>query len=601
MQTIHYRVVPSRPTAHLFAVECTVPEPNARGQRFSLPAWITGSYVIRDFAGDVVTLRASSDGNEVRVEKLDKQTWVCEPVQEALTLHYEVYAWDGSVRTAYLDTQRGFFNGTSLFLSPHGCEANPVEITLEPPTHPDTVDWELTTAMAPVETDSSGFGIYRAEHYEELIDHPVEMGALDRIPFKVGGIDHQLVLAGRHSASTGRLASDLKALCSTQVKLFQDGRPPMDHYLFLTRVVGSGYGGLEHRASSSLICARDALPVSGKEEADERYRVFLGLCSHEYFHIWNVKRIRPEAFARANRGLEAYTEDLWAYEGITAYYDHLMLVRAGLITLQQYLEHLARSATRLWHTPARYKQSLAESSHDAWIKFYRQGSDAPNSVVSYYNKGALVALCLDLKLRLETEGNTSLDDVMRALWNQYGKQGTPVPERGIEAVAKRISGLQLDAFFESMIRGTEDPPLEALLPAFGVDYTLQGANEADASRPNAYLGLSLRKEQDKSIVAHVLEESPAQQTGLSPGDELVAVNGLRVGSDGLDRHARLLSPGRDVTISAFRRDELMDFDITPATAPKDTWTMKPAADMAESVSKRRDSWLWLSGQQAETT
>lgn len=591
MQAIQYRVSPARPGAHIFKVSCTLPEPNPEGQRFTLPAWIPGSYLIRDFAGSIVTLRASSNGQEITARKLDKQTWAVEPVQQPLTVDYEVYAWDASVRTACLDTTRGFFNGTSVFLCPLGHEDSAYRVTLDAPDDPACLGWQLATAMLPEDVDAVGFGTYRAASYDELIDHPVEMGPFQRIDFTAGGVSHHLVLAGRQKASGARLGSDLARLCNAHIALYGDDRPPMDKYYFLTRVTGSGYGGLEHRASSSLICSRKALPLSEQGEAGDDYRTFLGLCSHEYFHVWNVKRIRPAAFHHADLGREAYTEDLWCYEGVTAYYDELMLVRAGLVTPEQYMSYLSKAATRLWQTPARHKQSLAQSSFDAWIKFYKQGDDAPNTVVSYYNKGSLVALCLDLKLRLETGGRASLDDVMRALWNEFGREERPVPEGQLERAAERVSGLTLKPFFDAMIRGVDDPPLAELLPAFGVTCTLASAHEADAAKPELYLGIILRPGHSGAVIGHVLDGGPAQQAGLAAGDEVLAINGLRVEGGDLDVHLRTAQKEEILTVHVFRRDELMQFRLVPGDAPRDTWKLSLDEVVQDEVRRRREAWL----------
>lgn len=592
MQAIEYRVNPARPGAHIFEVTCTVPEPDPQGQRFTLPAWIPGSYLIRDFAGNILTLQAfDSDGQPLSATKQNKQTWLCEPTDGALTLQYEVYAWDASVRTAYLDTTRGFFNGTSLFLCPVGLEDSDALVSLEAPNDPACIGWQAATAMSPVSQDAVGFGTYRASNYEELIDHPVEMGPFTRISFSAGDTRHHLILAGVHNANRDRLASDLARLCNTHVALFGDPTPPMGSYHFLTRVTGNGFGGLEHRASSSLVCSRKSLPTASQGEPDDDYRTFLGLCSHEYFHVWNVKRIRPAAFHHADLSREAYTEDLWAYEGITAYYDELMLVRSGLVNPRQYMNHLSKSATRLWQTPARHKQSLAQSSYDAWIKFYKQGDDAPNTVVSYYNKGSLVALCLDLKLRLETDGKVSLDHVMRAMWNEFGREEKPVPDRQIEQVAERVSGLKLGAFFDSMIRGVEDPPLADLLSQFGVACSLQSARDTDATKPGLYLGIMLRPGQRSPVITHVLDGGPAQKAGLAAGDEVLAVNGLRVEGDNMDTHLRGAPTGKVMDIHVFRRDELMQFKLVPGPAPRDTWAMSLIEDAPEASRKRRAAWL----------
>ncbi|MCI0355691.1 MAG: hypothetical protein L0099_11725, partial [Acidobacteria bacterium] len=364
---------------------------------------------------------------------------------------------------------------------------------------------------------AQGFGHYHAGGYLELIDHPGLMGELTHIPFEASGIPHQIVLCGRQQADAARLAQDLSRICAEHIALF--GAPlPIQRYLFLTRVLHKGYGGLEHGESSSLICDRDDLPRPGQPELSSGYRSFLGLASHEYFHLWNVKRLRPPAFATADLVQEAYTRDLWAYEGVTSYYDDLALARAGVIAVPEYLDLLAQAATRLWRTPGRGRQTLAEASFDTWIKFYRPDENSPNSQISYYNKGALVALCLDLKLRLLTDSQRSLDDVMRALWQRYGASGRPVPEAELERIAAESAASDLSEFFDAMLRGTSDPPLAELLPQFGIECRLRTAqSEADTGGRVAEaklmvpveMGLRFSSERGRMVITHVLTGGPA--------------------------------------------------------------------------------------------
>jgi predicted metalloprotease with PDZ domain len=583
VDSIRYRITPSRPQAHLFTVSCTVAQPDPAGQMFSLPAWTPGSYLIRDFARQVMRFEARSPDGAVVVHKLDKSSWHCAPCAGPLTVEYDVYAWDDSVRAAWLDATRGFFNGSAVFVQVRGQERRPVTLDIELPLDADAARWRVATTLRPAGAAEWGFGRYAAQDYADLIDHPVELGEFNAVEFAAGGVPHQLVLAGRHRADTQRLAADLARICAQQIELF-GAPPPMARYLFLVCVVKKGYGGLEHRDSCALICAREDLPVPGESKMARGYRGFLGLCSHEYFHLWNVKRIAPQAFASGDLAREAYTEDLWAYEGVTSYYDELTLVRAGLIDLNAYCELLAEAATRLWRTPGRCRQSLAESSFDAWTKFYRPDENTPNAGISYYNKGALVALCLDLKLRLDSGGRCDLDQVMRALWQRYGRPGVPVPERGLEVTAQECSGLDLRDFFTRLIRGTEDPPLAELLPAFGIEAQL-----CQAPGNGAYLGL--RTAPGGAQILHVLDGSPAQQAGLSAGDQLLACDGLRVEAQELDRLLATRRPGERMRLHVFRRDELMAFDVMLAERPADTWLLRPCADADAGALARRRDWL----------
>ncbi len=575
---ILYRIQPSDPEAHLFQVHVRVPEPSPAGQVFSLPAWIPGSYTIRDFAKNVVWLRAQAEGGSVSVEKVDKQTWRCLPTEGPLTLTYEVYAGELSVRAAHLDITHGYFNGTSVFLRVHGQEDRPVVVDIERPCGGAYRAWRLATAMPRAGAEPHAFGRYCASDYEELVDHPVEMGSFTLVTFDVSGITHEIAVTGRHRADIQRLCRDLQAVCEYHVSLFGE-LPVDDRYVFLVMAVGDGYGGLEHRASCSLLCARDALPRQGQPEITEEYREFLGLCSHEYFHTWNVKRIKPQAFVPYDLSREVHTSLLWAFEGITSYYDELALVRAGRISIESYLELLGRKITRVLRGRGRFKQTVAESSFDAWIKFYKQDENAPNAIVSYYTKGALVALALDMTIRLASDQRQSLDDVMRILWDRYGRTGKGVPEDGVERVAEEIAGVSLKTFFDRAVRSTEDLALGPLLAEFGIELRLRpaesamdkgGTPPAEESGVVPALGVQVEPGTGAALVTQVYEGSAAQESGLSAGDAMIAIDGIRADADSLEARLRRCRPDDRVRIHAFRRDELMKFDVVLKAPPADT-------------------------------
>src|SRR5262249_40248150 len=328
---------------------------------------------------------------------------------------------------------RGFFNGACLFLRPLGRDDHPCEVEILPPRGARARAWRIATSLRRRDAPAEGFGIYRAADYDELIDHPVEMGTFAFAPFEAAGVPHAIAISGRHEADLDRLCKDLRRLCETHIELFR-APAPFKRYLFLVNTVGEGYGGLEHRASTALLCSRDELPRRRMRGVTETYRTFLGLASHEYFHAWNVKRIKPVAFTPYDLEREQYTSLLWAFEGITSYYDDLLLVRSGLISEQDYLEVLGRNITSLLRTPGRSHQTVSEASWDAWIKYYRPDENTPNAQVSYYLKGSLVALALDLTIRSRTRGRKSLDDVMRTLWARFGQTGEAVPEDAIERI-----------------------------------------------------------------------------------------------------------------------------------------------------------------------
>ena len=588
MSTVRYRITPVHPEAHLFEVEMDIPDPAPEGQRLSLPAWIPGSYMIREFARHIVRIEARDGIKAVALTKLDKHTWQAAPCEGVLRVRYEVYAWDLSVRAAHLDTTHGFFNGSSVFLMVHGREQQPCEVDIRQPAGRVYKEWRVATTLPEAAGRGGarrhGFGLYRAASYEELIDHPVEMGSFALYEFTACGVPHEVAITGRHDIDSARLCEDLRRVCEWQIRLF--GEPaPFERYVFLVMAVGDGYGGLEHRASTALLCSRNDLPAPGAGAMSDAYRGFLGLCSHEYFHAWNIKRIKPAAFEPYDLTRENYTRLLWAFEGFTSYYDDLALVRSGVITQDDYLKLLAKTINQVMRGGGRLKQSLADSSFDAWVKYYRQDENAPNAIVSYYTKGALVALALDLTLRTKSRGAVSLDDVMRRLWQEHGLTGKGVPEDGIRRAAEAVSGMKLKRFFEEAVDGTEDLQLDRLLHAVGIDLAFEAAGTMPV------LGVKTANEGDNVKLTQVLDHGAAQRAGLSAGDVLVALDNLRITASSLDALLKRRSPGDEVKINAFRRDELMKFNVRLDAPPADQARVAPAVRSSAPARELLRQWL----------
>lgn len=566
---LSYSIVAADPAAHLFAVTLNIAEPAAVGQTVALPAWIPGSYMIREFARNIVQIRAESNGRKIALKKIDKHSWQAAPCEGPLILHYQVYAWDLSVRAAHLDQTHGFFNGTSVFLRVVGQEKSPHYVDIQRPQGEAYDAWRVATALPTLKAKRGSFGSYIAANYDELIDHPVEMGTFQLAAFKAHGVSHEVVVTGNvPNLDLARLSSDLKKICETQIAFFEPvgskfaKRAPMQRYVFLTLAVGDGYGGLEHRASTALICARADLPVKGQPGMSDGYRTFLGLCSHEYFHTWNVKRIKPTAFAPYDLQVENYTSLLWLFEGFTSYYDDLMLLRSSLIDQHAYFKLLEKTINGVLLGSGRHKQSVAESSFDAWVKYYRQDENAPNAIVSYYTKGSLVALALDLTIRAETKGRKSLDDVMRALWQKYGRDfyadnalsGRGVSESDVETLFDAVTGLKLKRFFDRYVRATDDLPLAKLLAPTGVVLN----DQRKPGKPS--LGVRTVNNGNDCKLVNVYEGGAAHRAGLSAGDVLMAIEGIRV-SNNLDTMLGRYRVGDNVIVHAFRRDELMTFNV----------------------------------------
>ncbi|MBP6751967.1 MAG: M61 family metallopeptidase [Alicycliphilus sp.] len=586
---IHYRIDPAQTHARLYQVTLTVAAP-AAGQELSLPVWIAGSYLVREFSKNLQSLRASQGDKAVALAQLDKHRWLAQCQSGTpLVLTYEVAAYDNSVRTAWLDGARGFFNATSLCLRVLGQEdeAHVLEV-LQPPA---LAHWSLATGLAPEQVNAAGFGRYRARDYDELADCPVEMGAFWSASFSACGVPHRFIVAGAAPSFDGaRLVRDAQRICEEAIRFWHgEERPPFDGYLFMLNAVHDGYGGLEHRNSTALICARRDLPRLGQSDkeiqASEGYTTLLGLISHEYFHTWNVKRLRPAEFARYDYARENYTELLWFFEGFTSYYDDLLLRRAGLLDHAGYLKLLTKTINQVLQTPGRRVQSVAQASFDAWVKYYRQDENTPNATVSYYTKGALVALCLDLALR--RDGRTQLDEVMRALWQRC--DGGPMAEADLLAVLQQLSGRDWAGEIAQWVHGTEELPLAELLGAHGI--TLQAEPAQTAQR------LGLRVAENGGIqVKTVLHGGAAEAAGFMAGDEWLALEaqGQAWRLHRLDELALYAGGATEVTAIVARDRRLLRLPLAlPAAGPSaDTVRL----DVQDAAAAQR----WLGAAQAAT-
>lgn len=597
--TIVYHVRTGNPALRTYTVTCLVPHPAQEGQRLSLPAWIPGSYLVRDYARHVLSVSAESEGRPLAVTKLDKATWQVEPVDGPLQVRAEVHAEDASVRGAFLDARSGFFNGVALLFQVHGREAERCVLHVDPPvTDRPARAWRLATSLRRLTGAAHEFGAFSADGYAELIDQPVLMGELAIAGFDAGGVPHEIAIEGAQQADLPRLCADLARLCAWQQQFW--GLPAdLDRYVFLLRLQPAGMGGLEHCHSSALAASRDSLPAAGAGKPAEAYRRFLGLASHEYFHLWHVKRIRPAELAGADLAREAYTRQLWIFEGITSYYDELALLRCGLIDREAWLELAGQTLTRVYRSPGRRRQSLEEASFDAWIKFYRPDASSPNHTISYYAKGSLVALALDLEIRLRSDGRSSLDEVMRALWQRHGASGAPpVPPGGFERLAEDTSGCELGDFFEQAVRGTQDWPLGILLARFGVvlhTRPAEGGNDRGGrparQPPAGWLGLEVGAAASGVRLRLAWSGGPAERAGLRAGDELVALDDRRLTAENHERLLAAVVPGTTLRLHAFRGDELLAFELAAVVPPKTTCWLEPDPAADGAALARRVAWL----------
>ena len=531
---VHYRVAVADLHAHLFAVTLTVPGP-AASQRLALPVWIPGSYMVREFSKHLQKLTAWQGRRQVPLAQIDKCSWQadCKP-GVALVLRYEVYAFDSSVRMAFLDANRGFFNPTSLCLQVAGQEDTPHELELIAPKK--IASWQVATGTLPLKghkrVDKKGWGSYQAASYDALADTPFEMGNFWSGSFRAAGVPHRFVVAGAGPAFDGeRLLAEAQKICEAAIAFWHGspGKPPFTSYVFMLNAVADGYGGLEHGNSTALICNRKDLPrqvpSGGATRQSEGYTTLKGLISHEYFHAWNVKRLRPAEFARYQYGGEQYTQLLWFFEGFTSYYDDLLLRRARLLDDAAYLKLLNKTINQVMQAPGRAVQSVAQASFDAWVKYYRQDENTPNATVSYYTKGALVALCTDLSLRQGAAGGkagATLDGVMRALWKRC--KGGPMTEADFLAELEQASGRSFAADIAAWVHGTADLPLKALLQQQGV------VVHEDPAQMAQRLGLRVAEGPAGLQVKVVLRGGVAEQAGFCAGDEWLGLNGWRMQS-----------------------------------------------------------------------
>lgn len=584
---IHYRLDFSRAHMRYIGVCLSLPPSSAasctKGWQLSLPAWIPGSYLIRDFAKHLVGMTARTvSGESVGITPLDQQTWQLPPCDDAIEVRYDVYCADFSVRTAHVDPDHAFFNGSSVFLRVHGLEHQSHAVRLESTGAP--AHWRVATTMPEVAVDDRGFGDYRADDYETLIDFPVEMGVFELVRWVSAGVPHRMVFSNPHpKADFARIAADVSRICSTEIDFF--GEAPFAHYLFLVALDRQGFGGLEHRDSTALIFPRDDLPLMGETDVTPAYQRFLSLCAHEYFHAWHVKRIRPAAFTQLPLARPAHTRLLWLFEGFTSYFDDWMVRRAGLISETAYLDALAQTINRAVRGKGWSRQTLEESSFYAWTRFYQQDENAVNAIVSYYTRGALVALMLDLQLRLH---GGSLAKVMRAIWREFGAK--PLPEGDlIERFIERIAESSLGDFFERALRSAEPLDFTSLLADFGV----RTEPVAEPVLSSADIGAIIGGDDPRvAKVQVVFEDRPAALAGLVAGDEIVAVDGLAISGADWGHRVRRYQAGDELKLTGFRQGRLQHWTLVLNEPVLNQWRLASEVTTdAPEVLARRSDWL----------
>lgn len=555
-KSVRYRVGMGRPHSHLFEVEAHFPA-HVDVVDAVLPVWTPGSYLVREYARHLQDVTCSDDrGAPLPVERPDKRTFRVRTGGRPCTFKYRVYAHELTVRTSHLDGTHGYFNGATLFLYQESLRAVPHHVVVDAPT-----GWNVHVALPRQDT------AFVAHDYDVLVDSPFEVSPAEAHRFTAASVPHELVLWGDDGrVDVPRMVRELTAIVEAQAALM--GGLPLERYLFIVHFTDKGRGGLEHGASTVLLFPRTGLSAQkGRED-------FLGLASHEYFHLWNVKRIKPKALVPFDYAQESFTTLLWHFEGGTSYFDNLMVRRAGLMSAKSYLQRLGESLTSLHGTPGRKVQSLSEASLVAWIKHYRPDENTANSAISYYLKGEIVCWLLDLHIRRATSDARSLDDVMRLLWQRYG-DGRGVPEEGVEQAAKEVAGSALKPFFDAALRTTGELDY-AVLSHVGLEVRFRARESASdrggtpgkakEHKPKGWLGITLR---GSSTLATVAADSPAMEAGLYAEDELLALDGYRVDGAGLVSRCEEKAPGDKVRVTVFRREQLLDVHVTLGTKPAD--------------------------------
>jgi len=569
-----------RPQKHLFDLLLEIDGVAGQELELWLPSWTPGSYLIREYARNIQEVRAEgSSGQPLRVERVSEDAWRIEVAGASLIrVSYSVYAFDLSVRTSHLDESHAYFNGASLFLTCDALQDQPASVTLDLPP-----GWKIETPLVRGEDDH-----FRARDYHELCDSPVHCGPDDRaVDFTAAGAPHRLVVWGTGNEDLPALARSLEAIVQQAAKVF--GGLPYERYLFLTLLTDRGRGGLEHRESSTLLYPRFGFrPEKSRQD-------FLMLAAHELFHAWIVKRLRPLPLTPYRYRAESFTKLLWFFEGFTSYYEALLCLRAGLLSPARFLEIWGERMTQLARTPGRRVQSLEDASLAAWVKFYRQDENSPNSSVSYYLKGSLVALSLEGELRARTR---SLDQLLQTLWSRYGSTELGMPEEGVRTAAEELAHAPLPRVFGA-VAGTDDPDyasLEALGLRVGVRVK-EGANDRGGSparndrERGSNLGLTFK--QDRLVIQSVLSDGPAEQAGLCPDDELMAADGFRLTPENCALRLEQQSPGKEVRLTYFRREELHETVLIMGERPLDTYWIER---MESPSDAQRQAFLdWTGG------
>lgn len=576
--SVHYTVSVPDPASHLAHIELRLADAAGLGASVDveMAAWCPGSYLVRDYARFVRDLAVTDGaGAALSVTKISKHSWrIARGDAAEIVVRYRVYGRELTVRTNHIDPTHAFLHGPAIYLYVAALRDEPAEVTIEVPEA-----WHLSTGLPAHGTH------HRAAHLDELLDCPIHMGQVELRETRAADKPLELAIWGRFDgtgvADVDKLTADVVTIVEAHAARF--GGAPYDDYTFMLMLAPNAYGGLEHRSSSANLNN----PYAMASQND--YGDLLELLSHEFFHVWNGKRIFPAGLSPFDYRAEQYTRCLWVMEGLTSYFDRYTLRAAGLITTARYLEKLADEWGKLRMQPGRFAQSLEESSFDAWVKLYMAHESNINTTISYYLKGGLVSLALDFEIRRRTEGARSLVDVLRHLWDAYGRAGEPYPE-DVQAVFEKAVGINLREIFDRLVRGTEDPDLAAELETAGLTLreTWDQAQIQDGKQP-VWCGFTLK---NGVKIANVIDGSPAAAAGLSPDDELIALDRRRVKTDGgLRKRLGLRRPGDRVEVALFRAGQLLELELELAASPPTRYEIVAMENPTEAQQRFYSAWL----------
>lgn len=571
---LHYFVAMPHPETHLFEVTLQVTGWTQPILDLKMPVWTPGSYLVREYSKHLQNFTAeTTNETPLEAQKIRKNHWQIQTRGTSeLTIKYRIYANELTVRTNHLDHTHGYFNGAALFFYIPGLEKQPIRVTIQPPQN-----WQVTTALAPISGEQNTF-IF--PDFDTLVDTPFEIGTHRCYSFEVLGKPHELAIWGQGNDNPEKIIEDTAKIIRVEAEMF--GGLPYESYLFLLHLSASGFGGLEHKDSCTLNYNRFGFRVKDK------YERFIQLVAHEFFHLWNVKRIRPKALEIFDYENENYTTSLWFSEGTTSFYDLIIPFRAGIYDAKTYLDNLSKEITRLQTTPGRNVQPASESSFDAWIKLYRPDANTNNSQISYYLKGEMVSLLLDLLIRNLHNNSRSLDDVMRLMWENFGKAEIGFTPAQLKETIESVAGIDLSDFFKRYVDGTEELPFDEYLQPFGLKL-ISGENNGLVP----FIGLTVKAENGKEIIKFVEVNSPAQKASINPGDELLAINQIRVTAETLNERLKDYQPGDSIEVTVFHQDELRTVPVILESGRPARFTVVPVENRTPEQETKFAGWLGI--------